>query len=199
MGKRAFLIHGWKGYPEEGWRPWLKKKLEEKRFEVVIPAMPDTAAPTMDKWVPYLTKVVEIPDENTYFVGHSLGCITILRYLEILKEDQKAGGTVLVAGFAHDLEYDGYKGELSSFFRAPLDWEKIKKHCFKFISIHSDDDTWVSVKHSGIFREKLGAEAIIMHNMKHFSGDDGINELPIVLDRILAVPEKPVLNGTRAG
>ena len=24
MAKRAFLIHGWEGYPEEGWRPFSK-------------------------------------------------------------------------------------------------------------------------------------------------------------------------------
>ena len=185
MAKRAFIIHGWEGYPEGGWRPWLKKKLEEKGFEVIIPAMPDTANPTMEKWVPYLAHLVATSDKNTYFIGHSLGCITILRYLETLKEGQKVGGVVLVAGFAHDLEYDGYKGELLSFFQIPVNWEEIKKHCNKFVSIHSDDDPWVPVKHNEIFKKKLGAEAIVMHKMKHFSGDDGINELPIALDSVL--------------
>jgi hypothetical protein len=27
--KRVFIIHGWEGYPEEGWFPWLKKELEK--------------------------------------------------------------------------------------------------------------------------------------------------------------------------
>jgi len=149
--------------------------------------MPDTVTPLLDKWAPYLAKIVKTPDENTYFVGHSLGCITILRYLEALKEDQKVGGAVLVAGFAHDLEYDGYKGELSSFFRTLVDWERIKKHCHKFVAIHSDDDPWVQVKHNKIFKEKLKAVSKIMHQMKHFSGDDGINELPIALESVLKI------------
>lgn len=106
--KRAFLIHGWEGDPEEEWRPWLKKELEKKGFEVYVPAMPDTATPTMEKWVPFLAEIVGKPDENCYFVGHSLGCITILRYLETLNEGEKVGGVVLVAGFGHDLEYEGY-------------------------------------------------------------------------------------------
>lgn len=183
--KRAFLIHGWEGSPENGWSPWLKKKLEEKGFEVIVPAMPDTATPTINKWVSYLLKIVGIPDENTYFVGHSLGCITILRYLETLKENQKVGGVILVAGFAHDLEYDGYKDELSSFFQTSLNWKEIKKHCDKFIVIHSDDDPWVPLKHNAIFKEKLGAEAIVMSGMKHFAGDEGITELPIALNSVL--------------
>lgn len=185
MKKRAFLIHGWEGYPEEGWRPWLKQELKKRGFEVYVPAMPDTATPTMGKWVPFLTQVVGKPDEDCYFVGHSLGCITILRYLETLKEGQRVGGVVLVAGFGHDLEYKDYKGELSSFFRKPVDWEKIKKHCKKFVAIHSDDDPWVPLKHNALFRYKLGAKAIIEHSMKHFSGDDGIMELPVVLDEVL--------------
>lgn len=185
--KRAFLIHGWEGYPEEGWRPWLKKELEQRDFEVIVPAMPDTATPTMEKWVPYLAEVVGNPDGQTYFIGHSLGCITILRYLEILEADKKVGGVVLVAGFGHDLEYKDYKGELSSFFQTPVDWEGIKKRCKRFVAIHSEDDPWVPVKHNKLFRDKLGAKTIIQHGMKHYSGDDGIVELPVVLDELLGM------------
>ena len=184
MVKRVFLIHGWGGFPEEGWRPWLKKELEKKDFKVIVPSMPDTSKPVMNKWLSYLKQIVGTPNENTYFVGHSLGCITILRYLETLEKIQKIGGVILVAGFSRDLEYVGYKNELSSFFQKPINWEKIKKHCPKFIAIHSDNDPWVSIKNSRYFRERLGAEIVIMSKMKHFSGDDGINELPIALNSI---------------
>ncbi len=135
--------------------------------------------------MPHLAQTVGTPDENTYFIGHSVGCITILRYLEALKKGEKVGGVVLVAGFGHDLEYEGYKGELSSFFKTPVDWEEIKKHCNKFIAIHSDDDPWVPLEHNSLFRDRLGAKTIVEHNMKHFSEDDGINELPIALESVL--------------
>lgn len=29
MTRRAFIIHGWEGYPGEGWFPWLKKEIVE--------------------------------------------------------------------------------------------------------------------------------------------------------------------------
>ena len=29
--KRAFIIHGWGGHPEERWYPWAKNELEKKR------------------------------------------------------------------------------------------------------------------------------------------------------------------------
>src|SRR4030042_2830510 len=185
MNKRVFLMHGGEGYPEEGGRPWLKQELEKKGFKVYVPAMPDTAKPTEEKWVSHLAKIVGKPDLNCHFVGHSLGCMTILRYLETLGEGQKVGGAILVAGFGNDLEYEAYKGELSSFFRTPIDWEKIKNRCKRFVAIRSDNDPWVSPKNTSLFRDKLGAEVIIEHNMKHFSGDDGITELPIVLEKLV--------------
>jgi len=134
MSKRVFLIHGWEGYPEEGWRPWLKKELEKRGFKVFVPAMPDTKNPHIDKWLPHLIETVGKPSENDYFVGHSLGCITILKLLEGLAENEKVGGVILVAGFTYNL---GYK-EISSFFQKPVDFNKIKSHCEKFIAIHSD-------------------------------------------------------------
>lgn len=190
MEKRIILIHGWEGYPEEGWRPWLRKELESRGFQVINPAMPDTATPTMERWIPFLTQVIGNPDRSTYLVGHSLGCITILRYLESLKNDQLAGGAILVAGFGQDLEYDGYKGELSSFFKTPVDWEKVKEHCQKIVAIHSTDDPWVPIKHNKLFQDKLGAKSIIQENMKHFSGDDGITELPVVLSELLEMAKR---------
>lgn len=165
----------------------LFKELEQRGFGVIVPTMPDSATPTLEKWVPFLSEIVGSPDGQTYFVGHSLGCITILRYLETLKDEQIVGGAILVAGFGHDLEYEGYKSELSSFFKNSLDWGKISKHCSKFIAIHSEDDPWVPVKHNKLFQEKLNAKSIVQRGMKHYSGDDGITELPLVLNELLRI------------
>lgn len=179
--KRAFLIHGWGGYPEEGWRPWLKRKLEAEDFKAIVPAMPDTDKPKMLAWLDHLTQVVGLPDQDCYFVGHSLGCIAVLRYLETLNENQKVGGAVLVAGFSDDLG----EPELASFFAKPIDWEKIKAVCTKFVIIHSTDDHAVPVRYADILKEKLNAEVIIEEGKKHYSGDDGITQLPAALESIL--------------
>ena len=36
-------------------------------------------------------------------------------------------------------------------------------------------------------REKLGAKVIVKHNMKHFSVEDGITELPVALEELLKI------------
>ncbi len=177
--KRAFIIHGWQGYPEEGWRPWLRKELEKRKFSASVPTMPDTDHPKMDGWVSHLSDTVGVPDEGCYFVGHSLGCIAILRYFETISVN--VGGAVLVAGFADNL---GIK-ELSTFFTKPVDWGKIKSVCKNFAAIHSDDDPYVPPKNGDIFKKNLNAKIIVEHGMKHFSGDDGIFELPSALKAVL--------------
>ncbi|NIO23334.1 MAG: hypothetical protein GTN38_04910 [Candidatus Aenigmarchaeota archaeon] len=181
MVKRIFLVHGWEGGPERDWMPWLKNELEERGFDTIVPTLPDTENPKMGPWLEFLINSVENPDKDCYFVGHSLGCITILRYLETLKEGQEIGGTVLVAGFSDNL---GYK-EIDSFFEKPIEWDKIRSRCKRFIAIHSDDDPEVPLKHSGIFKEKLGAEVSIQHKMKHFDQGSGITELPVALESVL--------------
>jgi len=185
--RRVYLIHGWEGYPEEGWRPWLRGKLIENGFQVFVPALPNTKEPTLDKWLPFLKDLVSEPDSDTFFVGHSLGCISILRYIESLGGKERIGGAVLVAGFGTDLDYKSYKGELSSFFQSEPNWEKIRKQGGRFVAINSDNDPYVPLKHSALFIKKLGAEGLVLHNMRHFSGDDGISELPEALSAVLRI------------
>ena len=101
--------------------------------------------------------------------------------MKTLKSNQQIGGAVLVAGFTSKLGYE----ELSSFFTKPIGWKKIKAGCRKFIAIHSDNDSYVSPHYGEFFKKNLDAELIIEQKMKHFSGDDGINELPVALESVL--------------
>ncbi len=183
MKKRVFLIHGWGGYPEEGWRPWLKKELETQGFDVLVPALPGTDSPDMQAWVATLSEVVGKPDEQCYFVGHSLGAITIMRYLETVQEGEKVGGVIFVAGFDNDLDIQELRE--SKFFASPIDWTKIKNSCNQFTAIFSDNDPYVALRNGDVFKEHLDATVVELHNMHHFSGDDGVFELPQALEAVL--------------
>ncbi len=143
--------------------------------------MPEPDFPKQDAWVGRLSETVGAPDKECFFVGHSLGCITILRYLETI--ESRVGGAVLVAGFSDNLGF----AELDDFFRKPIDWEKIKSNCGKVVAVHSDNDPYVPLEHGEIFREKLGANLVVKPGMKHFSGDEGMTSLPAVLDSVLNI------------
>lgn len=181
--KRAIIVHCWDGTPDYCWYPYAKRELEAKGFVVSVPAMPETDAPQLIKWLPVLQEVVGMPDEELVLIGHSAGCITILRYLETLAPGTRVGKVVLAAGFTDDLGYD----ELKNFFTTPLDLERVKTtSAHGFVAIHSDDDPFVPLKHGDIFKEKLGAELIVKHAFKHFSGavdgEESCTELPEVVE-----------------
>ena len=183
--KRVIIVHCWEGYPEYCWYPYVKKQLEHRGFQVNVPAFPKPELPEQKTWVSYLATKVGKPDENLFLIGHSIGCITILRYLESFDENQKVGGVILVAGFTEDIGYQ----ELKNFFETPIDFKKIKtKSKNGFIAIHSDNDPYVDLKFADIFKEKLGAEIIIKHRMEHFSGatedEKSCTELPDVVESI---------------
>ncbi len=182
MIKKLFIIPGWEANPTANWFPWLKKELEKKGYSVEVPEMPDTMKPTLKSWVNHLKKIIGAPDENTYLVGHSLGVITILRYLEGLKSE-RIGGAIFVAGFPEKISYQ----ELDSFFQKPLDYKKIKNIANKFIAIHSDNDPFVTIRNGELLRDNLDAEMIIISNAGHLNAEDRYFKLPIVLDKILEI------------
>ena len=63
--------------------------------------------------------------------------------------------------------------------------KKILTHTKNFVTIFSDNDSFVPIEDAEIFRKKLEAKVIIEHQKGHFSSEDGIFELPIALESIL--------------
>ena len=189
MQKRVFIIHGWEGYPENNWFPWLKSKLEEKGFEIILPTMPNAEEPNKDEWVSHLVKIVKNPNKETYFVGHSLGCQAILRYLETLSDEVKVGGVICVAGSFILKGLSAADEEVARpWLETAIDFNKVKKHTDKFVAILSENDEFVPLEESAnSYREKLGARIIVEHNKGHFNDDAGIKELPSALDAVLEI------------
>lgn len=190
--KRVFIVHGWDGYPEEGWFPWLKKELKARGFNVFVPQLPKPEEPRINNWVPKLKEVVGNPDEQTYFVGHSMGCQTIARYLENLSGNVMVGGVVFVAGFFKRLtnleDEDMVRSVSKEWLTTPLDFAKVKKHLKNSIAIFSDNDPFVPLDNQDDFRNLLGSKIVMEHNHKgHFSGSTGTIELSVVLEAVLEI------------
>ena len=186
--KKVIIVHGWGGNPSGDWSPWLKEKLEGDSVEVIVPEMPDTLHPTIDGWVSALADAAGEIDENTIFVGHSIGCQTIMRFLEKLSENTKVGGIVLVAAWLHltsetwDEEYT--KEIAKPWIETPMGFEKIKNLSKNIVCIQSENDPYVPVSDAKIFEKRLGAKIIFLKNAGHIAAEDGITELPEALEQI---------------
>ncbi len=178
--KRLFIIHGYGGYPDKNWFPWLKTQVEKLGVQVSIPAMPHTETPLLSEWLPYLQQVVGDPDEETYLVGHSLGCATILRYLESLDENQRVGGAVLVASFAEPIHFK----ELDNFTTPKWDDEKVRRATDKITIINSDNDPHIPLAMAEHIRDRFGAKLIVIPGAGHINETSGYTEVPLVLEEL---------------
>ena len=187
MKKRVFIIHGWDGSPQNCWFPWLKNELKKKGFTVQVLSMPHPENPTIADWVSYLANVVGEPDKNTFFVGHSIGCQTILRYIEQLQKP--VGGVVCVAGFFRllHLATNEEKEIAKPWLETAINHDKIKRQVGKIIAIFSDDDPDVDFGDKELFEKRLGAKTIVEHHKGHFSDDVGVKELPSALEAVLEI------------
>ena len=99
--KKVYLIHGWGGSSRsEEWFSDLKQQLLKKGIKAIAFDMPDTNTPRIEKWAGFLQSKIKTKDigEETYFVGHSIGCQAILRFLEKLPQNAKIGGCIFIAG-----------------------------------------------------------------------------------------------------
>lgn len=191
---RAFIIHGYQGYPEEAWQPWLKAELEKRGFAVALPAMPEPNRPEMGVWLPFIAKLVGEPDPRTVLVGHSLGVQAVVRYLESLGRAGKAvGRTVLIAGMypvamtpeAADARTGG-NAVLRPWLTTPVDPEPVRKAAGPCTVILSDNDPIIPLERArASFAGRLDVTFVIEPGKGHFNEDDHLTELPAALEAVL--------------
>lgn len=154
--------------------------------------MPDADQPHIEPWVRALFETVGMPDRDTVFVGHSMGCQAIVRYCEALPDGVVACGAVFVAGFFTSItglrDTPEQEATLDEWLKTPVDYAAAKAHILNSVAIFSNNDPYVPLENQDTFRDQLGSEIVIVPNAGHFSGDlDGTAELPIVREMILAL------------
>lgn len=183
--KRVFIIHGWGYEPSDNWYPWLKDQLIKVGFEVAVPEMPSADEPEIGAWVKKLSEVVGAPDGDTYFIGHSIGCQTIMRYLQTT--GVKVGGAVFVAGWFNleNLEDTEVEKVARPWIETQIDFEKIKSVLPKSCLLISDNDPYGAFETNKSGFEKLGSKIVVLKNAGHITKEDGFTELPQVLEGVL--------------
>lgn len=190
---RVIIVHRWGGDSESDWIPWLREQLELRGVKVVAPDMPNPEDPTMESWVPYLSGVVGDVNEETYFVGHSVGCQAILTYLETLAQGKRIGGVVFVAAWTKKaMMKPNQSAAASSWTETNIDWAAVAAHTSSFTYIYSDNDPYVPTDNAQLFKEKLNVKLVLDENRGHFTESEDITQLPELLDELLLIMGLPV-------
>lgn len=178
--KRLIIVHGWDGSSKEPLISWLGKIGTDAGFETTVLDMPNPGVPTIDAWTKHLEENVYYVDQDTYFIGHSMGCQAILRYLEMNK-GSKLGGAILMAPFLAQLT--GLKNQEEEdiarpWIERPIDFAAIRAMSGKFVTIFSDNDKLVPLEaNKEAFEKALNPTIIVEHAKGHLSDEDGVSEL----------------------
>ncbi len=183
MNKKVFLIHGFEGSPNGGWRPYLMSELEKQDIYACSLPMPSPQAPKLSEWLEEIERhITKNKEDDIYLVGHSLGGTAILRYLEKY-DSPNIKGVIIASAPCHQNENE----KIREFLLDDFDWMKIKNKSPKVIVIHGDNDPFVPVSDAKETAEKLGGKLILIPNGKHLNGSAGFDKLPEALSAILEI------------
>lgn len=178
--KKVFIIHGFQGSPNGGWRPWLMAEPEKQDIYACALSMPKPDEPICSEWIEEISRYVEVnKNDDIYLVGHSLGVPAILHYLENSQE-HSIKGAVLVSGPSE--KNDNRK--IDSFLETPFDFETIKSKCKSSFIIHGDNDPNVPLDNARTLSKELDGKLIIVENGGHLNGSSGWTQLPQCLESL---------------
>lgn len=184
--KKVFIVHGFQGTPNGGWKSWLMNELAKNGIYACSLPMPNPDKPNKTEWIKTIHESVGIPSGEIFLIGHSLGVPAILRYLETLDKDAKIGGVVLVSGPAFIIEKNGYE-QVNTFLETTFDFEHIKNVCNNFTVIHGDNDNVVSFSDAEFLVKNLNGELVSVLNGGHLSPDEKCFELPEALESLIKI------------
>lgn len=164
----VYIVHGLAAAPCNHWFQSLKTALEQKNVEVHIPAMPESSTPDLQKWLAHLKNEVTA-QKRAFFVGHSLGCITLLHFLSHVYTGE-ISGLCLVAPFDEKLPN---RPVMDSFTTANPDYAGLKRRCAASYVFASTNDLAVPLRMSESVSKKLGASFVVVENAGHFLASEG--------------------------
>ena len=192
------VVPRWAGNQDMEWYSWLcATDVVKNGFERVLrPDVEDWKEPAIASWVARLQETCAEALARTYFVGHSVGCQGIVRYLASLPTGAKVAGCLLVAGWwqldepwpairpwvvGDDLQAS--PGEPAA--NAAELMTRASAACGRMPVLISDNDqftaNWQKTRDS--WQPWLGAQVQVVPGAKHFNAD----EVPVVRDALAAL------------
>ena len=166
------IIHGIQGHAGKHWQGWLSDQLKENGHNIVMETFPNSDKPDRKIWVNFLKSLTEdIPINQQILIGHSLGVVTAMDYIEQLRKPCR--GLISVSGFARD-----YHHPLNSYFLAEkdIDIQMIRKNTREIEIFYGDDDPYVP--------------PVVIKNGGHLNTDTGYTEFPQLLKKCLEFAEE---------
>jgi len=178
----AILVHGWKGWPENAWFPWLRRELERRGWTTEALALPRPILPDRREWVRTIRSA--ITGSDTVLVGHSLGCLAILWALDE-HDGPPVERVVCVSGFARP--FVPIRQYREQWFPRDFDFQALKTKAKHWSVIHGSFDPLVPVNEGRWLAEHLGVPFTQTKRSGHLTQEERAFEVPEILDAVLSL------------
>ena len=194
---RIILIHGFNASPSMNFHPWLRDELHAAGFEVIAPELPLKSAPRVpgDTSDPQLAEGIDMAaimdvmkkeigylKNEDILLGHSLGALVILQYLEAVEMTETPRAVILVGA-----PWKVARPELRRLFVDDLDADVLMWKAREYVVIHSADDQLVPIEHGRKLAEQLRARLIETATDGHYMG----LQYPVLKETILEIAKTP--------
>lgn len=171
------ILHGSFGSKDGNWFPWLKKELENKNQNVLVPQMPiGVGNQNYDNWSKELDQLGI--NENTTIIAHSIAPVFVCKYL--INKQIRVKKLIFVCGFNNylgiDPDFDAVNEPM--FLDNLID---VKKYCDNIICFYSDNDPYVKFDVEKEFADKIANEQYIIKNGGHINAESGYTEFVDIL------------------
>lgn len=175
---KVFLVHGFEGVPNGGWRSWLMSEFSKLDVYACSLSMPTPGEPVLSEWLEEIKRVVDRnPNDDIYLVGHSLGGTSVLRFAEMYNFPNVKG---LVSVSAPCTKTKNEK--TVEFLEKDFDFKTIKERVGKIAVIHGDNDPLVPLANAEKIAQETGGKLIVIPNGGHLNGSAGFVVLPECLE-----------------
>ncbi len=170
MTRSLTIVPRWAGHADSDFYPWLIQEKPAGFGSLRALEMPDPKQPRPETWVPALAQALgSAPAPGSVVMGHSVGCQTVLRYLETLPRGSQVEGVLLVAAW---WSVDNPWDSLRPWTDRMLDLERIRAAAGRVVVLLSDNDPFTSDfrENARLWEERLGAQVQLVPGAKHFNG-----------------------------
>lgn len=185
--KRAVLLHGTDGRPDDLWFPWLQKQLESAGYHVYSPLLPNNHTPNKETYDSFL-KESGWDFKDNILIGHSSGATTALN---LLMSDwfPKVKATVLVGVFLNEkllpANAEWYQpGQFDELFPDSFNIQNIKNKGGKLYFVHGTDDPYCDVEDAKKLSQEVSGTFIEISKGHHLASSSGIKELPQITETL---------------
>jgi uncharacterized protein len=173
------IIPGLQNSDENHWQTIWESENPEEFFRIV---QSDWEKPNCNEWTNRIEEELKkFNYEQLILIGHSVGCVTIIKWFE--KYGHKVKGALFVA--PSDVDKPGYPKYITGF--NPMPENKLP---FPSIVVASSNDHVVEIERARLFAKNWGSEFVELKNAGHIESKSGFGKWNFGLELINKIEKR---------